>query len=103
MTKFAPFAVLATLASFSLVPVAAHADAMVTGVAHVEGAAPVKITEGKMIYAANGQRLAPVYRVNSDGSVELIMEGRLLTIPGTILSDVNGKLTSSQNKGELLR
>ncbi len=103
MTKFAPLAVLATLASFSLVPIAAHADALVTGVAHAESAAPVKISEGKMIYGANGQRLAPVYRVNSDGSVQLIMEGRLLTIPAAILSDVNGKLTSSENKAQLLR
>jgi hypothetical protein len=92
MNKFAPFAVLATLATFSLVPVAVHAQT----------AAP-KIVEGKMVYAANGQRLAPVYRVNADGSVQMIMEGRLVTVPATVLSEVNGKLTSSENKGELLR
>jgi hypothetical protein len=103
MTKFAPLAVLATLAAFSLAPAAAYADALVTGTAHVEGAAPFKISEGKMIYGANGQRLAPVYRVNTDGSVQLIMEGRLVTIAAGILSDVNGKLTSSQTKSELLR
>lgn len=102
MTKFAPLAVLATLATFSLVPLAAHADALVAGVAHADGAT-TKISEGKMIYGANGQRLAPVYRVNSDGSVQLIMEGRLVTIPATILSDVNGKLVSSQSKIDLLR
>ncbi len=94
MTKFAPFAILATLATFSLVPVAVHAE---------DAAAPMKIAEGKMVYAANGQRLAPVYRVNTDGSVQLIMEGRLVTIPATVLSEVNGKLTSSENKGDLLR
>ena len=103
MTKFAPLAVLATLATFSLVPIAAHADAIVTAVSHPADAAPLKIAEGKMVYGANGQRLAPVYRVNTDGSVQLIMEGRLLTIPAGVLSDVNGKLTSSENKGELLR
>ncbi len=93
MTKFAPFAILATLASFTLVP----------GAVHAEDAAPMKIAEGKMVYAANGQRLAPVYRVNTDGSVQLIMEGRLVTIPATVLSEVNGKLTSSETKGDLLR
>ena len=103
MTKFAPLAGLATLISFSLVPVAAHANATVTGGSQVEASAPTKISEGKMIYSANGQRLAPVYRVNADGSVQLIMEGRLLTLPATLLSDVNGKLTASQTKGELLR
>ncbi len=103
MIRFAPLAVLATLATFSLVPIAAHADALASGVAHSDGAAPFKIAEGKMIYGANGQRLAPVYRVNADGSVQFIMEGRLLTIPATILSDVNGKLTASQSRAELLR
>ncbi len=91
MKMLAPFAVLATLASFSLVPVAVHAEDA------------GKIAEGKMVYGANGQRLAPVYRVNSDGSVQLILEGRLVTIPGNVLSDVNGKLTSTENKAELLR
>jgi hypothetical protein len=91
MKKFAPFAVLATLATFSLVPVAVHAEEV------------GKISEGKMVYGANGQRLAPVYRVNSDGSVQLILEGRLVTIPGNVLSQVNGKLTSSENKADLMR
>jgi hypothetical protein len=93
MNKFAPFAILATLATFSLVPVAVHAA----------DAAPTKAAEGKMVYTANGQRLAPIYRVNTDGSVQLIMEGHLVTIPATVLSDVNGKLTSSESKGDLLR
>jgi hypothetical protein len=93
MSKFTPLAILATLATFSLVPVAVHAA----------DAAPAKISEGKMVYGSNGQRLAPVYRVNTDGSVQLIMEGRLVTIPATVLSDVNGKLTTSESKGDLMR
>jgi len=92
MTKFAPLAFLATLATFSLVPVA-----------HAEDAAPLKISEGKMVYGVNGQRLAPVYRVNSDGSVQLILEGRLVTLPATGLSEVNGKLTAPESKADLLR
>lgn len=102
MNKFAPLAALATLATFALVPLAAHAGSAVTGTVHADGAA-TKIAEGKMVYGANGQRLAPVYRVNSDGSVQLIMEGRLVTVPSTVLSDVNGKLTSSETKGDLMR
>lgn len=103
MIKFASLAVLASLAAFSLVPLAAHADELGAGVGHAYGPAPFKIFEGKMIYGANGRRLAPVYRVNTDGSVQLIIEGRLVTIPALILSNINGKLTSSQNKGDLLR
>ena len=103
MTKFAPLAVLATLATFSLVPMAAHAESIATVSAHAEDAAPIKISEGKMIYGVNGQRLAPVYRVNSDGSVQLILEGRLVTLPAAGFSEVNGKLTASENKADLLR
>jgi hypothetical protein len=103
MTKFAPLAILAAFSALSFVPAVANAGEVVTGVVSVEGAAPFKITEGKMIYGANGQRLAPVYRVNADGSVQLIMEGRLLTLPASILSDINGKLTSSESKNALLR
>ena len=103
MTKFAPLAVVATLATFSLVPVAAQAETIAAVSAHADGSAPIKVSEGKMIYGVNGQRLAPVYRVNSDGWVQLILEGRLVTLPATGLSEVNGKLTSPENKADLLR
>ena len=93
MNKFAPLAVLATLATFSLVPVAVHAA----------DASPMKITEGKMVYGAKGQRLAPVYRVNSDGSVQLIMEGKLVTVPATALTEADGKLMTSESKADLMR
>ncbi len=93
MIKFAPLAMLVAFTAFSLVPLAAHAG----------NVSAVRVAEGKMVYAANGQRLAPVYRVNTDGSVQFIMEGRLVTIPATLLTDVNGKLISSESRGDLLR
>jgi hypothetical protein len=104
MNKLAPLAVLATLATFSLVPIAVHAAETSQSVrAEVAVATPMKIAEGKMVYGNNGQRLAPVYRVNSDHSVQLILEGRLVTIPATVLADVNGKLTASETRADLLR
>jgi hypothetical protein len=90
MNKLAPLAVLATLATFSLVPIAVHA---------AETSQSVRAE----VYGNNGQRLAPVYRVNSDHSVQLILEGRLVTIPATVLADVNGKLTASETRADLLR
>ena len=101
MTKFAALALLATLATFSLVPVVARAEAIAAVSTHSEDAAAIKISEGKMIYGVDGQRLAPVYRVDSDGSVQLILEGRPVTLPATVLSEVKGKLTAS--KSDLLR
>jgi hypothetical protein len=60
---------------------------------------PVK---GSMVVAANGARLAPVYRVGPDGSAQIILEGKLVTIPATTLSMSGGKLTTSLTKSEVL-
>src|SRR3546814_8136825 len=59
-------------------------------------------TTGKMLYAANGGRIASVYRVNADGSVQLILDGRMRTVPGNTLSMVDGKLTTSLSKPEVI-
>jgi hypothetical protein len=55
-----------------------------------------------MVVAANGARLAPVYRVGPDGSAQIILEGKLVTIPATTLSMSGGKLTTSLTKSEVL-
>ena len=97
MNKFAPIALLATVLTFAAVPAALRAD---------EGAAPaaaVSVTAGKMIYGANGQRLAAVYRVTAAGAVQVILDGKLVTVPAASLSDVNGKVTTTLTKAELRR
>ena len=64
-----------------------------------ETAAPVVV--GKMLYAAGGQRLGAVYKIKSDGSPQVILDGKLVTVPAeTIVSD-NGKPTTSLTKSEL--
>jgi hypothetical protein len=60
---------------------------------------PVK---GSMLVAANGARLAPVYRVGPDGSAQIIIEGKLVTVPASTLSMSGGKLTTSLTKNEVL-
>jgi len=55
-----------------------------------------------MLIAANGARLAPVYRVGPDGSAQIIIEGKLVTVPATTLSVTDGKLTTSLTKNEVL-
>jgi hypothetical protein len=60
---------------------------------------PVK---GKMLVAANGTRLGLVYRVTPDGSVQVIVEGKMTTIPGSTLSIANGELTTSLTKNAVL-
>ena len=65
-------------------------------------AAPVA-TKGKMLFDSTGARLAPVYRVDSDGSAEIVFEGRMVTVPGTTLSlTSDGKLTTSLKKVDVI-
>ena len=64
-------------------------------------AAPVA-EKGKMLIAANGARLAAVYRVGPDGSAQIIIDGKLVSVPANTLSKVDGKLTTSLTKSEVL-
>ncbi|MEY4160051.1 MAG: hypothetical protein RLZZ136_672 [Pseudomonadota bacterium] len=94
MNKFTPLALAATLATFSLFPMSVHA----------ETAAPSNagFTVGKTIYSANGQRIAPIYRVKKTGVVQVILDGKLVTVPVETLSNVDGKVTTSLTKADLL-
>jgi hypothetical protein len=60
---------------------------------------PVK---GSMLIAANGARLAPVYRVGPDGSPQIILEGKMVTVPASSLSMTDGRLVTSLTKSEIL-
>ena len=65
-------------------------------------AAPVSAVKGSMLISANGSRLAQVYRVNPDGSAQIIIDGKLVTVPAASLSMSGGKLTTSLTKSEVL-
>lgn len=71
-------------------------------VSAAEGAAPVSAVKGSMLVAANGTRLAPVYRVGADGAAQIIIEGKMVTVPVTTLSMADGRLTTSLTKNEIL-
>jgi hypothetical protein len=85
---------LATLLSAFAVLSAASAQADT-------GAAPAA-TKGTMLFAADGGRLGPVYRVTSDGSAQLIIDGKMTTVPASTLSTKDGKLTTSLKKTEVI-
>jgi hypothetical protein len=95
MKKLAILALVAAAA-----PVAAFA-ADDSSTVRAEAAAPVQVSAGKMLYASNGYRLAPVYRVNAEGNPQVILDGKLVTIPASTLSDVNGKVTTSLSKKDI--
>lgn len=58
--------------------------------------------KGQMLVSANGARLGTVSRVAADGSPQIIIDGKLVTVPAATLSTVNGKLTTSLSKSEVL-
>lgn len=58
----------------------------------------VAASKGQTLMAANGARLGVVYRVNADGSPQIIIDGKIVTIPASTLSMPDGKLTTSLSK-----
>lgn len=59
-------------------------------------------SEGVMLTASDGARLGAVYRVADDGSAVVIMNGKMVTVPVATLSRVDGKLTTSMKKNEVM-
>jgi hypothetical protein len=103
MKKFAALAAVATLAMFS-VPAAFAAESSQSVRAATDAAAgTVAVNAGKMLYGSNGQRIAAVYRVTAEGNPQVILNGKLVTVPASTLTDVNGKITTSLSKQELGR
>jgi len=101
MSKFVSIAILAAVAVASPV-LAAESSQSVRAETEVTAASP-SVTAGRMIYGGNGQRIAPAYRVASDGTVQVILNGKLVNIPSASLSEVNGKVQTTLTKVELGR
>jgi hypothetical protein len=71
------------------------------GAQEASSTAPVA-AKGKMLFASNGGRLGSIYRVGDDGSVQLILDGKMKTVPANTLSVADGKLTTSLSKAEVI-
>jgi len=67
-----------------------------------DDAAPAAASKGKMLVAADGARLGTVYRVGSDGAVQMIIDGKMVTVPASTLSSVDGRLVTSLSKKQVL-
>ncbi|MBV1686866.1 hypothetical protein KRR38_04055 [Novosphingobium sp. G106] len=103
MKKFAALAAVATLATLAA-PAAFAAESSQSVRAATDAAAgSVAVNAGKMLYTSNGSRVAAIYRVTAEGNPQVILNGKLVTVPASTLSDVNGKVTTSLSKAELGR
>jgi hypothetical protein len=97
--------VVVSLCAFVTLSGAAFADSFnvsSSSTSSEAGAGPVAAVKGTMLVAANGSRLATVYRVNADGSAQIIIDGKLVTVPATTLSMSGGRLTTSLTKSQVL-
>lgn len=68
---------------------------------NVSAPAPAVAHVGDMLRDANNVRLSSVDSVNGDGSVSIIYNDRVITIPATSLSTVDGKLVTSLTKAQV--
>jgi hypothetical protein len=98
MKKIIALAAIATVATLS-VPAAFAETQSVREV--TEEASPAKLNAGQMLYSAAGYRVAPIYRVNAEGNPQLILSGKLVTVPASTISSVGGKVTTSLTKKEI--
>lgn len=56
------------------------------------------IVAGKPIFSADGKRIGVVYRVTADGSPQVIINGKMVTIPASTVSATDGKYQTSLSK-----
>jgi hypothetical protein len=83
------------------IPVLACALISFSAVAAEQSAAALP-AKGQTLTSANGSRLGTVYRVSADGGAQMIIGGKMITVPASTLSSVDGKLTTSLSKNEVL-
>ena len=83
-----------------VLPAAAEAPSDAASAAPAATAAVAE--KGKMLTSANGARLGAVYRVGPDGAAQIIIDGKLVTVPANTISVANGKLVTSLTKSEVL-
>ena len=76
---------------------------VVQGSSRAEAATTAAVAaKGQMLMSSNGARLGEVNRVTADGSPQIIIDGKLVTVPASTLSTVNGHLTTSLTKSQVL-
>jgi hypothetical protein len=63
--------------------------------------ASVAVSAGKGLYDSAGHRVGSIYRVTNEGDAQVILNGKLVTVPASTLSEVNGKITTSISRADL--
>ncbi len=61
----------------------------------------VHAVSGEMLTTADGARVGRVYQVNSDGSVQIIVDYSMVTVPASTLTMKQGQLTTSLTRNQI--
>src|ERR1043166_8719646 len=70
-----------------------------------QGAAATDVAAfaGKPLYGPKGEKIGAVYKVTAAGVPQLIIDGKLVSVPADSLSVANGKLSTSLAKKDLTK
>ena len=67
-----------------------------------EPSALAKVLVGKLLYDADGKKLAPIYKLDPNGVPQILLDGKVITVPMSTLTEVDGKFTTKLTKRELM-
>jgi hypothetical protein len=67
------------------------------------GTSTVSVNKGKLLFDSAGHRIGTIYRVSSDGNPQVILNGHLVTVPASTLSNASGKIMTSLSRADLDR
>jgi hypothetical protein len=57
---------------------------------------------GRPLFSADGKRIGTIYRLTAQGAPQIIIEGRMVTVPANTVSVADGKIVTSLTKREAL-
>ena len=64
--------------------------------------AAMTVEVGKPIYSADGQKLGAVYKVGKDGAPQVIISGKLVTLPAASVSMDGNRIVTTLSKKDIV-
>ena len=68
--------------------------------AHAQPTATVEV--GKAIYSADGKKLGSVYKVAKDGAPQVIISGKLITVPASSVSLSGERIVTTLTRKDVM-
>lgn len=61
-----------------------------------------KAMVGKLLYDGEGKKLAAIYKLDANGSPQILLEGKMVTVPLATLKKDDDKFATSLTKKDLM-